>query len=267
MSSCSQDTRQAQVELPLPFELIDDIFRDLREGAHIATLCACARANRALAFVARTHIFHAVHIGDLASWRSLSVLITGNQAIAAYVRVLSFTDRRAQLAKLDALEPGQVAFQVLSSVTQLKIGRMWLTDFLFGQLHPLFSHVQSLELQDVRFHRESFFVMCTSHTALRSLCISEGLLWVIRDVSLTSLPTRKTALETLTIDAFSMTTPRMARSLHISPKHTQLCFLNVIDEDWSTQFALSLQAISERTESLRASIRAPITRESISLEL
>jgi hypothetical protein len=261
MISRSRERRQPQFELPLPFELVDAILVDLREGGHLATLRACARANRALASVARPHIFYAIEIGDLASWRSLTALITRNPAIATYVRIFSFHDPRYELGEQDTLEPGYMPLSMLSMVTQLTIRDMWLTEFLCGQLSPLFSHVQILTLEYVTFHKEAFLVTCTSHPALRSLSISRGLYSEsegFQDTTPTSHPTRKTPLENFTVDAGTLCCAQdsLAAYLCFSTKHLQLSGFNVVDENWSVRLARHMQTI-ECVESLTASIRIP----------
>jgi hypothetical protein len=261
MISRSRERRQPQVELPLPFELVDAILVDLREGGHLATLRACARANRALVSVARPHIFYAIEIGDLASWRSLTALITRNPAIATYVRIFSFHDRRHELGKQDTLEPGYIPLYTLSMVTQLTIRDMWLTDFLCGQLSPLFSHVQILTLEYLTFHEGAFLVTCTSHPALRSLSISRGLFTIskgFKDATPTSHPTRKTPLENFTVDAGTLccAPDSLGAFLRISTVHLELSGFNVLDENWSVRLARRMQTI-ECIESLTASIRIP----------
>jgi hypothetical protein len=206
----------------LPLEIVDQIFRQLREDGQSArpSLRACIHTCRAFASMARLHRYHTIVLGSIGSWWRLSCLIAANPSVASYVRTLRLGGYRLrrELVDMKTLGPSLVSFDMFTSVSDLVLKDMISTPLLLDLLHPLLAQIENIWLDCVGFADLLKFTPISPN--LRGISISAvhwGGTSLFTPVVLPIAP--KTALEHFTVDACTLV---FGPGIALSPKRVHV---------------------------------------------
>jgi hypothetical protein len=261
---------QAKRERWLPLELVDAIFRCLREDDDVATLHACASTCRAFSSAARSHLLHTVFILNENSWERFISFIEDNPSYRTFMKSLVidgewFGTIRSPYTIYSETNSLDLSGLTLTSVTHLTIRCTYVDELMLEQLDTLLVGVTALHLEDVKFDTQRTFVdFVRSYTTLRSLFLP-SCVWTEGRTPYCGRKLSLPLLDELHVDSDMITGILDGISAHMNP--TSIHLRNSMSFEWESFLrnvgcrrlrCLTVTVEQMRGEPLRSRITLPV---------